>query len=133
MLKMSPNWNPDDIPRDFWHTIESAQGDHQRLRALLEPLSSDALRAFYEDYQRALTALRDPQYTRPGSSEDDQEDAAGWVIGQGEALYRQVHDHPEEMPPDAPDKRGMGFASLVARIHEERFGTNLFDIVYSDG
>lgn len=102
-------WTPKQLSPEFWHTIHEARRSRDGLCPLLHEMTRDQLYEFYRQYEEVHTALLDPEYFKPGVSEDDVADIAMWVIAQGEATYRDIHDHPCKMPSELPTEEGLGF------------------------
>ena len=123
-------WTPQDLSPEFWETIAKAAGSREKLRPLLEQMSREEIYEFYREYEAARTALHDPEYLKAHVSEDDIDDIAMWVIAQGQATYQDIHDHPDKTPAELPGDEGLGFNDLAARVFEDRFGKNLFDLFY---
>ena len=128
---MAPSirFTPDDVASNFWPVIREADRDNQKLRTLLTRMTREEMIRFYRDYVDAAGELRGPPYAAQDSSSDAAEDIAWWVVSQGQDLYRQVYEHPEQIPRALPrDRRGLGFMSQIGNVFHERFGQELTDV-----
>jgi Protein of unknown function (DUF4240) len=130
--KMEEEFTPDALTPQFWKIIDAAKGDDEKLRPILEKLSKDELYEFYRQYEEARQAFHDDPFYGPEMSDDDVDDIAMWVIGQGEARFRDVLAHPKKMPRELPSDDGVGFNSVASRVYEDRFGQNLNELFYDE-
>ena len=109
---------------EFWSTIDAAQRDEKRLRALIEPMSRDELLAFYRDFIREAAELRKPPFDDEES--DGNQERSWWVVAQGRATYDDILAHPEKMPDDTSGP-GIGFRGMIARVFAEQFGMEVME------
>jgi hypothetical protein len=113
-----------NLPDWFWETFTHAEGDHDKMRAILEQLTDEQLCQFYTFYERAIWKLCQEPYTNYMGSGSPSEDAqwmyASTAVSQGKEYYLRVLDHPAqlaEMKDEWPD-----FDGLADGIYEDRHG-----------
>jgi hypothetical protein len=85
----------------FWDLIAQAQGDADRMRAILDGLDSPDLRRFHEELEDATCELAyDPMFDPflTDESEDGKIDVAHWAVSQGREYYQDLFVHPERIP-----------------------------------
>ncbi len=118
---MSGNTIADTVPDEFWASIEQAHQDPNRFRKMLGTMNRGAMIRFYWTYEELANQLRTERYfphVHPDLSEDGLAELANWVVAQGKAYYREILDHPEQIPPKKDDA---GLLSEVVEEYEQRF------------
>lgn len=112
----------------FWHIIEQAEMDRERLRAILANLSRAETFRFQDLFVEFATELQDEPYTlhvAPDESEDGVADISHLVVSQGEDVYNSTISQPEQMPShvDVGDPRIL--FPVAYDVYYERFGEPL--------
>ncbi len=119
------DFDPEEIPDEFWDTIRRAAGSRDTLRDIMTQASQEEVLAFAEDFTEAATQLKDEpflQYVGPNTSEDGMDDIANWVVSQGKEAYTQVWQHPETIPKhiDVGDPANLYY--VAESVYYKRFG-----------
>lgn len=98
MMNASTNWDLDNVPATFWKLIARAKPDPAVFRAALYGMTREELGELYHQYRGlAYTLLTEEHLAKLGKvSEDQANDLAFWVVGEGEEYYRRVHANPDQ-------------------------------------
>jgi hypothetical protein len=110
----------------FWKTIEAAQGDPARMRAILNELTIEQLTAFHYDLEDAVAELLDEPFTEylTKDSEDGAIDVANWAVSQGRTYYEGLFTQPHTIPRDVEDREhGVLYDGITLTVYFDRTGT----------
>jgi hypothetical protein len=113
----------EDIPDQFWDLISLAQKDREQFRTRVKQMSREELSDFYWTHENAAAELKGPPYVdymSPDLSEDNIDDVAMSVVGQGKDYYAKILKNPELTPHDAPGSPGI--VGIVVKEYYDRFG-----------
>jgi hypothetical protein len=114
----------------FWQVIERAEGDRDRLRAMLERMSEAEIIGFHDEFRRAAAELMDSpwvEHVGPDVSEDTMLDVAEWVVSQGRGFYDEVLRHPERIPKSVEPNSLRTFSGVAGSVFVERFGRSMHE------
>lgn len=125
----SPDFSPDDISDWFWHIIEQAGRDPNRLRQILESMSrEDLIRFSHEFTEASLEIAYGPflDYMDEGTSEDGATDIADWIVSQGKEFYRSIWYHPEKTPPSlSAEQEDASFSGIVDNLYWQKYNEGI--------
>lgn len=116
---------PVSIPDDFWKVIEDADHDRLKFREILKTMNRGQILRFYWTYEELAFRIRTQRYSRhadPDLSEDGMAELANWIVAQGKDYYRNILEHPEQMP---ERKNDIGFMSDLVIAYENRYNADL--------
>jgi hypothetical protein len=122
---MSETKFPDSIPDDFWQIIEEAGQDRSKFRELLKTMNRGKINRLYWTYEELANRIRiEPyrQHADPDLSEDGMAALANWIVAQGRDYYRNILEHPKEIP---ARKNDIGFMSDIVIAYENRYETDI--------
>lgn len=121
--------NEPAIPPGFWVTVEAAERDRTRMRALLERMTREEMIEFHRQFFDAAMAVATPEHVdhmAPGTSEDGADDVSRWVVAQGKDYYMTVLHDPEKTPaavePHSPEQ----IYYEIPRTFIQRFGEDIW-------
>lgn len=113
----------DYISEGFWELIALAHQDRDQFRARVKEMSREELSDFYWTYENAAAQLKGPPYVdymSPDLSEDNIDDVAMSVVGQGEEYYAKILNNPELTPYDVSGSPGI--VGIAVKEYYDRYG-----------
>lgn len=116
---------PDSIPDDFWQVIEEADQDRSKFREILKAMNRGRMIRFFWTYEELANRIRTEPYWRyadPDLSEDGISELANWIVAQGKTYYRNILEHPEQIP---ASKKDAGFLSGMVLEYEKRYNADI--------
>jgi len=121
-------FSPDEISEWFWNLLARASGSKEKLRDLLQNLSSEQLIRFEDEFAEASAQLREEPFVDhldEGATEDTEQDVANYVVSQGKRFFEDVWRSPSHIPPYI-DEGEPGILSGVAdEVHYEKYGKGI--------
>jgi hypothetical protein len=137
----------------FWNLIDTSERSLQKLCRKLEALSKEELVTYQRLCWEAKESVNphsrfeEMQPLSSPCSEDDADDFAGWVVGEGRLFFEEVESHPSQVQTywdvledesgpqwdisvDVPEYSGFQRVDMIATpIYEARFHEELQDAV----
>src|SRR5262245_1694872 len=106
----------------LWRVMEAADGDTDKLRALLADASAEQMLYLDNRYLRAAAELRDvPEFWDHAAGPREADQLARWVVTQGRDAWFAAQRDPSQLPREPPPSF-QDFSPLIAELYKERFG-----------